>query len=121
MLAAGSKPKIHIISTCVKFILLAPARESVLRALGFLSLSYNVKTKTIESSVHFLYCGDFGHPETISDRSPMFQWIKDIYVYTDIVQPSLMSNLMANLLDVIPVTSACGENRVHRPLHPHFV
>ena len=73
MLAAGPKLRIHIISPCTKFILLAPARESVLRALGFYSPSYNVKTKIIESSVHFLYCVEFGHPETISDRSPSFQ------------------------------------------------
>ena len=121
MLAARPKLRIHIISPCVKFILLSPARESVLRALGFLSPSYNVETKKIKSSVHFFYYGDFRHPETISDRSPSFQLIKDIYVYTDIVQPSLVSNMLAYLLEVIPVTSTCGENGVHRPLQPHFV
>ena len=42
-------------------------------------------------------------------------------MYTDIVQPSLVSNPLANLLDVIPVTSTHGENGVHRPSHPHFV
>ena len=42
-------------------------------------------------------------------------------MYTDIVQPSLVSNSLANLLDVIPVTSTNGENGVHRPSHPHFV
>ena len=41
MLAAGSKPRIHILSPRVKFILLAPARKFVLSALGFLSPSYN--------------------------------------------------------------------------------
>ena len=57
----------------------------------------------------------------MSDRSPSFQWVKDIYVYTDIVQPSLVSNSLANLLDVIPVTSSNGENGVYRLSHPHFV
>ena len=75
MIAAGPKPRIHIISPCVKFILLAPTRESILRALGFYSPSYNVKKQSIDSFVHYLYCGDFGYPETISDRSPSFQWI----------------------------------------------
>ena len=57
----------------------------------------------------------------MSDRSPSYQWIKDIYVYTDIVQPSLVSNYLANLLEVIFVTSTNGENGVYRPSHPHFV
>ena len=121
MIAAGPQPRIHIISPCVKFILLAPARESILRALGFYSPSYNVKTQTIDCSVHYLYCGDFGHPATKSDRSPAFQWIQDIYVYTDIEHPLLVSNSLANLLDAIPVTSSTGEIGVHRPSHPHFV
>ena len=95
MIAAGPKPRIHIISPCVKFILLASARESILRALGFYSPSYNVKKQAIDCSVHYLYCGDFGHPETLSDPSPSFQWIKDIYVYTDIVQPSLVFNSLS--------------------------
>ena len=42
-------------------------------------------------------------------------------MYTDIVQPSLVSNSRANLLDVIPVTTTNGENGVHCPSHPHFV
>ena len=121
MIAAGPKPRIHIISPCVKFILLALAGETILRALGFYSPTHNVKTQYIDSSVNYLYCGDFGHPETKSDRVPLFKWIKDIYVYTDIVQPSLVSNSLANLLAVIPVTSAQSENGVHRPSHPHFV
>ena len=42
-------------------------------------------------------------------------------MYTDIVQPSLVFNSLAKLLDVIPVTSINGENGVHRPSNPHFV
>ena len=47
--------------------------------------------------------------------------IKDSYVYSDIVQPYLVSNSLVNLLDVIPVMSSVGENGVHRPSQSHYV
>ena len=65
MIATGSQPQIHIVSLFDKFVLLAPAEESIFRALGFYSLSYNVKTQSIDCNVYVLYYGDFGHSDQI--------------------------------------------------------
>ena len=68
-----------------------------------------------------MYCGDLGNNKQWAERAPQIRVIEDIYVYSDIVQPSLVSNSLANLLDVIPVMSCVGENGVHRPAQLHYV
>ena len=47
--------------------------------------------------------------------------IKTIYVYTDIVQPSLVSNSLANLIHIVLVTGSVADISVHPPSCPHFV
>lgn len=52
---------------------------------------------------------------------PVVRQIKDIYVYTAIVQLSLVSNSLANRLDILIVTGRFGDCSVHRLTHPHNV
>ena len=59
--------------------------------------------------------------EVWAERPPNLRVIKDIYVYTIIVQPSLVSNTLANFLDVIPVMSSVGGIGVRRLSQPHYV
>ena len=128
MFAAGTAPRIVIIAPRVKFKLLASTKGSLLRALGFESATYELEkvklrfqTDYVSNTIGHLYCGDLGNNERSAELAPQLRVIKDIYVYSDIVQPSIVSNSLANLLDVIPVMSCVGENGVHRCSQPHYV
>ena len=69
----------------------------------------------------FLFYGTELNVEMLAARPPAVRQIKDIYLYTDIVQPSLVSNSLANLLDIVPVNGRVGDISVHRPTHLHYV
>ena len=98
MFAAGTAPRIVINAPRVKFILLAATKGSLLRALGLEPATYGLEraklrfqTGYVPSTIGHLYCGDLGNNERWAERAPQLRVIKDIYVYSDIVQPSLVS------------------------------
>ena len=99
MFASGPEPRIVIIAPRVKFILLAAAKGSLLRALGFQPPTYGLEhvklrfqTIYVPNTIGHLYCGDLGNNERWAERAPQFRVIKDIYVDSYIVQSSFVSN-----------------------------
>ena len=126
--AAGTAARFVIISPRFKLILLDAIKGSLLRAFGFEPATYGlnkvklrIQTDYVPITISHLYCGDLGNNERWVERASQLLVIKDIYVYSNIVQPSLVFNSLANLLDVIPVMSCVGENCVHRFSQPHYV
>ena len=121
MLTATCPSRISIFSPRVKFVMLALSSESIIRAMGFQPAIYHSTRILSGESVDFLFYGTEHNDEMLAARPPAVRQIKDIYVYTDIVQPSLVSNSLANLLDIVPVTGRVGDISVHRPTHLHYV
>ena len=121
MLTASSPPRINIVAPRVKFVIIALTNESIIRALGYNPATYLSERVLEGESVDYLFCENDHTDESIAERLPSVRVLKDIYVYTDIVQPSLVSNSLANLIDMVPVTGSVEDISVHRPSHPHFV
>ena len=121
MLRALSPPRITIVTPRIKFMITALSDESIIRALGYDPPTYISELFIDGGEVDFFYCGNELNDEKWAHYTPDLRLIKDIYVYTDIVQPSLVSNTLASLLDMVPVTGHVGDISVHRPSHPQFV
>ena len=75
----------------------------------------------MHKSIGYIFCDDVSNNEVCAERAPILRVIKDIYVNTEIVHVSLVSNTLANLFDVIPVMTSVGEVGVHRHSQPHYV
>ena len=101
--------------------MLALISESIIRALLFQHAFYHSTRILPKEFVDFVFCGTEHSDEMLANRPPFGSNIKDIYVYTDIVQPSLVSNSIANQLNILHVTGRIGDISVHRPTHPHYV
>lgn len=121
MIRSRAPTRITIVSPRIKFLITALSSESIVRALGYDPPTYVSDHVSEGEEVDYFFCGTEINDEKWAQHSPDLRSIKDIYVYTDIVQPSLVSNTLASLLDMVPITSHVGDISVHRPPNPQFV